>query len=139
MSVGAIGSSAWPADLFVSGADSGSDTVAKAGTSGSAQFNCFQGHDPENYALTAADRGTIKTMFGIDVRENGDVVSPMSMSGAEYGAAMMAVRAVAHGRATGALAGQLHTEYVGTVYDRYLSIFTGTMNGTGGPGIDVTA
>lgn len=139
MSVGAIGSSAWPADLFASGAGSASGVAAKAKGPDSTQFNLFQDHDPENSALTSADRGTIKAMFGIDVRENGDVVSPMSMSGAEYGAAMMAVRAVAHGRATGALTGQLRTGYVSTVYDRYLSIFTGTTPAIGDSGVDVTA
>jgi hypothetical protein len=61
----------------------------------------FRPDDPLNQHLTAADRTAIKSSTGVDVRPDGDILSPMSMSLNDYGAVLMTVAQLASDRANG--------------------------------------
>jgi hypothetical protein len=74
-------------------------TAASPGTSVAAQTS--RPDDPLNQGLTVADRSAIKSSTGVDVRADGGILSPMSMSASDYGAVMSVVGQLAADRANG--------------------------------------
>lgn len=97
MSISPVGgaASAW----FATSRQPSESTRASSG--GKATAHLFQPNDPLNQYLTAADRTAVKSATGVDVRANGEILCPMSMSGADYGAVLGAVGQLASDRANG--------------------------------------
>lgn len=60
------------------------------------------GSGPESMKnLTKADREVIKATTGIDIRDNGEIGSPASMSAMDYGTAIYGIQELAGSRAHG--------------------------------------
>jgi hypothetical protein len=58
-------------------------------------------NDPLNQYVTADDRTVIKSSTGVDIRPDGGIVSPMSMSLPDYAAVLDSVGQLAADRANG--------------------------------------
>lgn len=71
----------------------------------------FGPNDQLNQYLTAEDRSTILSATGVDVRPNGEIMSPLSIGPNEYGAALDAIGQIAADRANGNLTGPISVGY----------------------------
>lgn len=58
-------------------------------------------NDPLNQYLTTDDRAVIKSSTGVEIRPDGGILSPLSMSGSDYAAVLDSVGRFAADRANG--------------------------------------
>jgi hypothetical protein len=99
----------------------------------------FGPNDPLNQFLTEGDRSTIKSATGIDIRPNGEIMSPMSMGVNEYGAALDSVGQVAAGRANGTQTGPISADYLRQMINEFADKIGKNVEEFGGSNVNVVA
>jgi hypothetical protein len=75
----------------------------------------FLPNDPANGYLTDGDRTALRSATGVDVRANGDILSPVSMNVSTYCSALDAAGQIAADRASGNLTGSITQDYLSKV------------------------
>lgn len=96
MSISSVGSAA--AAWFTATPTVASGPAAK---DSAVQGHLFRPNDPLNGYLTDGDRSAVKAATGVDVRADGGILCPVSMSASDYGAVLSTVGQLAADRANG--------------------------------------